>query len=213
MLVLGDFTGLLRSAAADIVVTYHALAPYPAGDPMELELATTGAVNGGILYMRRSLRQQEALAWLVSKTRTHWFVSPLHGMYADQHWLAFLLPFFGDVTRAPRERAINIAYWNLHERPLRKVGDAIVLAGRPDEAALLFHFSGFPLAGGYRLSIHSDRRFDAETNAAVDALVARYRVLLDAETERLEHQGLWAICTSELVPCTRGLTSFAGGTA
>jgi hypothetical protein len=186
MLVLGDFRPLVEKANADIIITYHALAPYPtdSGNPNELELVVSGAINGGFIAMRRSPRQLEALAWLVSKTRAYWFVSPMHGMYADQHWLGYLPQFFGDVTQVLREPAINIAYWNLHERPLQQSGETVLLAVS-DKHALLFHFSGFPLEGGEHLTRHANRRFDAATEQATQALVVQYRALLDQQVVRL----------------------------
>ena len=192
MLVLGDFRPMLDAANTDILLTYHALKPYPEDgeSPNELELVVSGAINGGLIAMRRSPRQMEALAWLVTKTRAHWFVSPIHGMYADQHWLGFLPQFYGDVTHVLREPAINIAYWNLHERPLVMENGAAMLAGNPTRPALLFHFSGFPLEGGEKLTRHANRQFDAATEQACDRLVSHYRDLLTQEVTRLKASGI-----------------------
>jgi hypothetical protein len=179
MLVMGDFTPEIRETNKDIAVTYHTTAPYPADgqSPTELELVASGAINGGLLYMRRSPQSLEALNWLIAQTRHNWFVAPAYGMFGDQHWLGFLPQFFGNITAILQSPAINIAYWNLHERPLREAGG--VLTAR-DVPAKLFHFSGFPQSS-QRLSKHSNRIFDAQTEGCLTTLIARYRDAIATE--------------------------------
>lgn len=188
MWVMGDLTSALRESRKDIGITYHALSPFPNDkySPNERELVVSGAANGGLIYMKRSKRQLEALDWLVSKTKAHWFVAPECGLYADQHWLGFLPQFFGDVTHVLDNKAINIAYWNLHERPLTQKDGRIYVNVPEERPALLFHFSGFSLQGGKGLTRHECRLFDEITEDVLNQLVSRYSALLNEQSKRLK---------------------------
>lgn len=176
MLVLGNFIPAIRAANKEMLVTYHSTAPYPEDGelPNELELTTTGTINGGFIYSKNTPAALAALHWLTSQTRYRWFVAPAYGMYGDQHWLSFLTLFFPETADIIHATGINIAYWNLHERTLTQQGDTYTVGKEP---ALLFHFSGF---GGDRLSKHCNRRF-AESEGAINQLVHDYNAALANE--------------------------------
>ena len=187
MLVLGDFCELARTQGRDIVVTPHAMRPYPDDGqlPTDTELAAAGYVNGGFIYVRNSKRANEVLSWLVRQTRYGWFVAPEYGMYADQHWLSMSLFVFEEAVGLLRSPAINIAYWNLHERPLSDTGNEIWVCGDARQRALLFHFSGFSVPSGGHLTKHAHRRFDMETQRAIANLIDRYEGLLNSHQQRV----------------------------
>jgi hypothetical protein len=192
MFVLDDFSELARAHGRDIVVTPHATRPYPDDGelPIDTELAASGYVNGGFIYVRNSKPSFAVLDWLVRQTRYSWFVAPTFGMYADQHWLSMLLFIFEGTVGLLRNPAINIAYWNLHERPLHDVGDAIMVGTDVCQRALLFHFSGFATPSRGRLSKHSDRRFDPGTERALVRLINTYEQLLTTQRDRVVRTGI-----------------------
>jgi hypothetical protein len=192
MFAFGDFCELARAHGRDIVVTPHATRPYPDDGelPTDTELAASGYVNGGFIYVRNSKPSVAVLDWLIRQTRYRWFVAPTFGMYADQHWLSMLLFLFEETAGLLRNSAVNIAYWNLHERPLHDVGDMIMVGADVPQRALLFHFSGFPTPSGGRLSKHSRRRFDAATERALAGLIKTYEQLLNTERDRVARAGV-----------------------
>jgi len=205
MFALGNFVDPALALAGDIVLTPHTLAPYPEDNelPNEMELAISGQINGGYVLVRNSEAASRAMTWLVDQTRYNWFVAPSHGLFADQQWLSLLPMFFPGIAVLLRDAGVNIAYWNLHERKLRapagagtsKGGmrapeDAIVVESIATYRAKLFHFSGFTQAGGGRLSKHSGRRFDPETERILARLIDRYQSALKRQRENVQKAGI-----------------------
>ena len=200
MMVMGELAEALRSENRDVLLTHHTRRPYPRDGeaPTEMELATAGYVNGGLIYMRGSPRALAALGWLNEHVHHNWFVAPAFGLYADQRWLDFLPQFFEDATGILSDPGVNIAYWNLHERPLRMEGGLLLAGGRP---ATLFHFSGF--TDGSRLSQHSNRRFDAETELCLRKIVEMYKTELEAARVRVANSAVTADLTFCWLPLHR----------
>ena len=192
MVVMGDFTKFTEEMDQDIVLTYHTLKPYPQDGhlPNELELVVSGTINGGFIYMRNSKRVLEALDWLIEQINYRWFVAPAYGMYGDQHWLGFLLQFFGDITSVLHLPNINIAYWNLHSSLLREEDGKFFLGDDDKFPALLFHFSGFSNTGELKLSRHSQRKFDSTTEASIMKLVQKYRQDIATEKSRVVNSAI-----------------------
>ena len=178
-----DRLDCVLQAQEKIVVTPHTLGPLPddGAAPDDREMCAAGFVNGGVF---RSRRDAPAIAWLASHTRSHWFVAPHLGMYADQQWLT-ALPFLFRDTGLLQDPGINVAYWNLHERPLRRDGGRIVLAS--GEPLALFHFSGFSRPSQGRLTKHSTRRYDPETEAILADLIGDYEKRVAAAASRWGH--------------------------
>ena len=182
MLVLDRLDALL-DFPGDILVTPHVQSPLPndGASPDDLEMCASGFINGGVLCSRAGAA---ALPWLVSKTKSQWFVAPQLGMYADQLWLS-ALPFLFEQTCVAKDRGINVAYWNLHERPLRQDGEKIrLLSGEP---LSLFHFSGFSRPGNGRLTKHTDRSYDSQTAEVLTGLIKNYEAMLDGASARWGH--------------------------
>lgn len=192
MFVLDDFTDIARSPGSDIVLTPHTFGPYPEDGelPSNMELITSGLINGGVIFARNSPAGAKAVNWLVRQTRFNWFVAPTFGLFGDQHWLALLMHFSGGTATLTRDPGINIAYWNLHERPLRTAGDRIMTGADSSHRARLFHFSGFAVPSGGRLTKHSKRRFDAATEEVLRELVGRYEQALLAQTAVVTRTGI-----------------------
>lgn len=188
MYVTGDFVTPARAAGFDVVITPHTYQSFPDDGelPNEKELALSGYANGGFIYVRRSAGSIKALEWLKGQTRYSWFVAPTYGMYADQHWLDALPNFFAGTAGFLNNRGVNIAYWNLHDRPLSQKDK--LYAG--DQPAALFHFSGFSVPSGGKLSRHSNRKFDAGTEKILAELIGCYEGLLTAEQRAVKEAGI-----------------------
>lgn len=207
MLVTGDFTLPTQAQGSDLLVTQHALKPFPDDRqlPCEQEIVIAGSINGGFIYARNSAASQPAVDWLVQHTRYNWFVAPAYGMYGDQHWLSFLPQFFAPAAGILRDPGVNIAYWNLHERPLQKTADGYTVAGHP---ARLFHFSGFAVDGA-GLTRHSQRRFDAGTESLLPELVGDYRRQVQAARSELQGYGCQADLAFSRLPLRRRMLEAA----
>lgn len=187
MLILDNLRNSVLELPGEIVVSAHTFAPFPTDGelPNDLELCWSGQINGGILLSRRDARGTSALSWLVCQTSHHWFVAPHLGMYADQQWFSALFYLFRDHTSLIEDRGINVAYWNLHERPLCERDGIISLAsGAP---LRLMHFSGFSIPSDGKLSRHAARKFDADTESALTRLIHTYEAELIDSRARFAH--------------------------
>lgn len=182
----GNIEGVFSCCGRDILLTPHTVSSYPDDGefPSDIELVIAGHINGGIVYFRKSDSSVTALAWLVERTRFHWFVAPQYGLYADQQWLSLLPYYFDQTTYICKDPALNIGYFNLHERHLSEDGTgAIKVNGRN---ALLFHFSGFAVPTLGRLTRHANRRFSVGTEEVLGSLILKYEAEFLKESERLK---------------------------
>jgi glycosyltransferase involved in cell wall biosynthesis len=148
--------------AADFLVTPHLMSPLPFAEPWTRStmghLATAGVLNAGLFVARRTPGARLFIEnWSRLCVGPGAFMSELGGTHEQQffNWVYA----FSDNVRLCRDPRVNVAYWNLHERPVRWGG----LDGRDanvwyldDQPIVCFHFSGFAWDRG-RLSDYDDR--------------------------------------------------------
>lgn len=178
-----SFCSELGASSKEILISPHTFTSYPADQdgPQDLDLVTSGPVNGGIIWVRgyEEEKSNDAVKWLVSHTRHRWFVSPQHGMYADQHWLSLLPYFFSEQTDFFSDLGINVAYWNLHERQLTRESSSGRIYLQSGESLKVFHFSGFDSTRIDKISRHSHRTFDPSTTRVLSEMSAEYKASLE----------------------------------
>jgi hypothetical protein len=104
---------------------------------IELALLKMGVFNGGCLLVRKCEESYAFLNWWMSRLQWHC----LHcapGIEVDQSWLNFV-PAYCPNSKVSRLIGANIAYWNLHQRPLKyEEGMGYKVAGKQ---AIFFHLS------------------------------------------------------------------------
>jgi hypothetical protein len=126
------------AARATVALSVHFLEPPPLDglSPSELEKATTGIFNSGVIAVGPAAGP--FLEWWASRLRRDgMFCDPL-GTHADQRWLDFVPSYFDHAVI--RDPGVNVAHWNLHERPVLRSGGALTAGGVPLRT---FHFAGF----------------------------------------------------------------------
>jgi glycosyltransferase involved in cell wall biosynthesis len=133
---LGDI-----AAAAEqhgIVLTPHRLSPVPDDglEPDELVYAQCGAYNLGFVSVGQG--GLPFLDWWADRCRRDCLVAKPDGLFVDQRWVDLAAAYFPPVVL--RDPGVNVAYWNLDERPPARDGDACLVGGAP---LRLFHFSGY----------------------------------------------------------------------
>jgi glycosyltransferase involved in cell wall biosynthesis len=148
--------------AADFLVTPHLMSPLPFAEPWTRStmghLATGGVLNAGLFVARSTAGARQFIEnWGRLCVGPGAFLSELGGTHEQQffNWVYA----FSDNVRFCRDPRVNVAYWNLHERPIRWGG----LDGQnpelwylDDQPIVCFHFSGFAWARG-RLTDYDDR--------------------------------------------------------
>lgn len=144
ILVIGDLSPVLApDGDPSIWLTPHLLDP-PRGDDRadrELRILLSGAYNGGCIGVSQSEEALRFLTWWQKRLATHSRRDIVQGMFYDQKWLDHV-PIFFEHSAIIRDRACNIAYWNIDER---------------DVTPRFFHFSGFDPRQPSTLSIHWPR--------------------------------------------------------
>jgi hypothetical protein len=106
----------------DFVVTPHTLEPLPSAEPWQRptlgDLAGAGLMNAGLFSVRESAAARTFVdTWASLVVAPGAFLVDL-GSQHEQNFFNWVVAFAEDVAIC-RDRATNVAYWNLHERPVR----------------------------------------------------------------------------------------------
>lgn len=137
------------AAAGEVVLTPHTLEPFPRDGLLMAErtLLQAGAYNLGFVALPAGEVGRRLLHWWQERLRFDSLVAPEEWLFTDQLWMTLAPSLFP--VHVVRDPGVNVAYWNLHERPLA-VRDGVRFAG---EAPLrLFHYSGIDPARPHLLS-------------------------------------------------------------
>ena len=141
--------------SSDIVLLPHVLEPIPLDGkrPNEKDILIAGAYNLGFVALRRSPSTAALLTWWEERLRDDCRVSPAEGLMTDQRWID-LVPSLFPSAQILRDPTYDVAYWNIHNRPLTRNGQTYLAADQP---LGFFHFSGFDPGQPDRFSKHQDR--------------------------------------------------------
>ncbi|PYQ09201.1 MAG: hypothetical protein DMF83_04155, partial [Acidobacteria bacterium] len=142
-------------ASADVVLIPHLLDPIPRDGlkPSEQDILIAGAYNLGFVALRASEMSRRLLGWWSERLEDGCRVDPAHGLFVDQRWMD-LAPGLFPAVALLRDETYDVAYWNLHSRPVDQLGTQFLVAGRP---LAFFHFSGFDPRLPHTLSKHQTR--------------------------------------------------------
>jgi hypothetical protein len=178
VLVFDSFT-FLETKLIDnsILLTPHITEPYPNDKhrPQEKEILKTGIFNGGFLGLRNDENSRTLLDWWRPRMIDQCYERPKEGLNVDQKWLE-LVPFYFKSVHVILHAGCNVAYWNLHQREVRKQGDRYFANNEP---LIFFHYSGYALKHPDQISRHQDRiTFDG--NVELKELFDLYRRTLQA---------------------------------
>ncbi|MBI3295340.1 MAG: hypothetical protein HYZ71_11500 [Deltaproteobacteria bacterium] len=125
---------------APIVLTPHLTEPLKdVAGPTELDVLRAGVYNLGFLGLTHSESTQHFLQWWATKLYEGCQIDLDRGMHVDQRWID-LVPAYFPETEILRHPGLNIAYWNLRNRPLDQTEGKWFVGVAP---AYFFHFSGF----------------------------------------------------------------------
>ncbi len=173
----------------DIALTPHTNSPMPEDGevPDDLEFVTAGFINGGFMAARKGQSTAVCIDWMIKKISEFGFFAPQYNFYADQTWMSCLPWYFPESVSVIRHAGMNAAYWNLHERKLkREDGDHYC----NDKRLIFFHYSGFDQKRSTQLTKHSRRTYSPDTNTILLSLLGDY----DARLRRVGTQ------TPKLIP-------------
>lgn len=164
-------------AASEIVLIPHALAPVMDGArPSDIDFLRTGTFNLGFIALRHGAQSLALLDWWERRCLAFGFNDPSFGTFVDQKWLD-LAPCYFDSVQVLKHRGCNVAYWNLHERPV--TGSPGGYRAGPDPL-VFFHFSGVDARRPDQLSRHQDRHVPLPGTPLAELVAGYCEALLSA---------------------------------
>ena len=183
--VTGSFSAVWEALeSTSLLLTPHHLSPPPRlPHTDEVAIVDQGMLNGGFAGWRAGPGAERILAWMRDSFPQHGFCDRAAGMFVDQKLLPLALLYFPAEVTVSRDPTLNVAFWNVHERPV-----AASPAGRRSisgRAVVFFHLSG------YRLDRPEDpcSYLPASTNAAILEGRAWLREVMDEYRALLGRHG------------------------
>jgi hypothetical protein len=140
---------------SNFLLTPHILSPLPNDDlkPNEREILKSGLYNAGFWAANYSAETTALLHWWKERELKYGFYDFERGMGVDQLWLN-LAPIFFRNTGIIDHKGYNVAYWNIHERPVTHESGQLMVS--ETEPLVFYHFSGLDLTGE-TISYHQNR--------------------------------------------------------
>jgi glycosyltransferase involved in cell wall biosynthesis len=150
MWLCASLSPLLDTAAQHGVAVVPRVGALPddGEQPDDLALADAGTISPAVVAVSRGEPGAAFLDWWARRQ------AGADAPPADGRWLALARERFSQVAVVD-DPGLNVSYWNLHERPLRRdSGRSILAAGRPLRC---MHFAGFRPDRPYWLSDRATR--------------------------------------------------------
>ena len=123
----------------------------------ELAFLNSGVYNLGFLAVKRSKTATDFLRWWAERLYEKAYIDFLHGLFTDQIWIN-LVPLYYDGVVIMKDIGYNVAYWNFHERFIKKIGDEFyVISNEKKNQLVFFHFSGYSPLFGNVISKYQNR--------------------------------------------------------
>jgi len=179
------------AAQHGVALTPHVLQPFPrdALEPDESVLRHAGIFNLGFIAVGAG--GGRFLDWWNERLLIDAVVDLPDALFTDQRWIDWVPALFAPAVL--RDPGFNVAYWNLHERPLTREHDQVLAGGSPLK---FFHFSGYDPDRPWLLSKHAG--LHARVRLADLPLVAELcdqygELLLQHGWHQRESQYGWAV--------------------
>ncbi|MCW2692954.1 MAG: hypothetical protein JWM67_1558 [Mycobacterium sp.] len=157
---------------SSIALIPHCLLPVPRDgrETSERTLMLAGIFNLGFISVGQ--RSRPFLRWWHERLRHDAISDVANGLFTDQRWVDWVPSLFEHTVL--RDPGLNVAYWNLHERPLTRTALGRVTAG--GVPLRFFHFSGFDPERPWVLSKHggANPRLPLSEQPVVEELCAEY---------------------------------------
>lgn len=168
-------------AGHSVVLTPHITQPYTDDrHPDELQIKRTGVFNLGFAAIRNDDEGRGVLKWWQGHLAENCVNALERGIFVDQSWMS-MCPAYCNRLHVLKNPGYNVAYWNLHYRPVTGYlnGGQARVAGR--EPLRFYHFSGFDHTQPGKLSKHQDRFSEAALGPDLRALLQDYANALRIE--------------------------------
>lgn len=136
---MAELSPELDASEGGILLTPHFLTPLPEDAPVtDGHLLNVGVFNLGFCGVDR--RALTFLDWWWEHLREECLFDPMSGLFVDQKWLDIGNTLFR--ARSLRHFGYNVGVLNLHERPIGRDDDGLLISATGDRLRL-FHFHAF----------------------------------------------------------------------
>ena len=137
-----------------IVLTPHTIRPIMDGKrPSDIDFLRNGVFNLGFIALKNNSYSNELLDWWEERCLHYGFNDTTLGIFVDQKWCNLVPCLFNEVYIL-KHPGCNVAYWNLHERIIKKKENSYLVNGKE---LCFFHFSGVKVDNPAILSTHQNR--------------------------------------------------------
>lgn len=139
---------------SSIILTPHITEPLPEGDtyhPSEQVYLRAGTYNLGFIGVSCNDEGKRFVDWWGNKCANFCFNEVETGLFVDQKWVNLISGFFSELF-VFRNKSMNMAYWNLHERFL----DENYIVNKK-ESLVFYHFSGIDVFNIEPISKYQNR--------------------------------------------------------
>jgi len=159
---------------ASFVITPHALcSPEDSLRPSDQDFLRFGLYNLGFFGATRSAVDSGLLDWWHNKLIEECFYEPSSGYGVDQKFVD-LIPVYFENVKIIRNKGLNIAFWNLHERAITSLDEDYFVDGSP---IIFVHFSSY---AGSDIVAKKQTRFVSGSRQDFLALLVLYKKKIES---------------------------------
>jgi hypothetical protein len=170
---------------AGVGLTPHILVPETSEAGIvktEISLLRHGLYNLGFLAVRPDEQGRTFAAWWRERLNNYCYIDYENGLFTDQRWMD-LAPVVFPFVKVLRQPNLNVASWNISNRPIRILpDDTFEVDGLP---LIFYHFSGVNdqqthrhirqmFAAGSSAATEIERRYEAEITQHGQQQLARH---------------------------------------
>lgn len=141
-------------------------------------LLRSGSINAGFFGVSSTDEARSFLSWWRDRVLADCTVDDAHGTYYEQKWLDLAQSLFPYINLI-RDEGYNIAYWNLHQRPLTRDSEGHLAAN--GKRAVFLHFSRWFLSTTTPPEYAESRIQDPTAAVSVLPLLESYYAAIQSE--------------------------------
>jgi hypothetical protein len=165
--------------SAEVLLTPHLLTPpNKAADIVESEYSALqhGLYNLGFFSFIAGAKAERFLDWWANRLKHICSTVKENGLFTDQK-IIDIAPIYFDFIGILKNKRLNVATWNLFERPLEYKHGQFLIEGEP---LVFYHFTGFDSGAGQRkISAHH------ASNDALEQLWQSYQQQLQIQQAKV----------------------------
>ena len=132
------------------VVTPHIVIPDESNafENNDLNLLHSGVYNFGFIALKNTSQCKKIINWWGNRLQDYCFDDRTKDLYTDQKWGEFLTCYLGNDILVTKNKGLNLAPWNFHERRVINRNNELFVCSRneepqKEEKLIFVHYSGY----------------------------------------------------------------------